>query len=213
MSKITILIVDDHTLIREAWAFLLSHHGNTFEVTASVGDGQKAIDLARDKQPDIVLLDINMVPLSGFDIITKMLKLSPKSKVIAISMHAQSAYAKKMFQLGARGYVTKNSSSAEMLTAIKTVYAGDIYVCQEVKNIISVQMLEDNEPGPRLNQLTERQTEVINLIRNGLSSKEISVHLHIACKTVEVHRHNILKKLHVKNAAALINLMNTNGLI
>lgn len=212
MSKITILIVDDHTLIRETWAFLLSNYEDTFEVIAAVGDGQRAIDLARDKRPNIVLLDINMIPLNGFDIIKSILKLSPDSKVIAISMHAQSAYAKKMFRLGARGYVTKNSPSQEMLHAIKTVYAGEIYICQEVKNIISVQVLEDNDQTPKLGQLTERQIEIINLIRNGLSSKEIGTYLRIACKTVEVHRHNILKKLKVKNAAALIHFINTKGL-
>ena len=213
MNRIKILIVDDHTLIREAWAFLLSHYKDAFEVIASVGDGQKAIEQARDKRPDIILLDINMVPLSGFDIITNILKLSPKSKVIAISMHVQSAYAKKMFQLGAHGYVTKNSSSQEMLTAIKAVYAGQNYICQEVKNILSVEMLETDDRKAGLNQLTMREVEIVNLIRDGLSSKEISDGLSIACKTVEVHRHNILKKLNVKNAAALINLINTNGLL
>jgi DNA-binding NarL/FixJ family response regulator len=213
MNKITIMIVDDHALIREAWAFLFGHHGDAFSVIASVGDGQRAIDLARDKRPDIILLDINMIPLNGFDIIKTMLKLSPGSKVIAISMHTQSAYAKKMFSLGARGYVTKNSSSQEMLSAIKAVHAGDVYICQEVKNIISTQMLEEDDGTPKLDILTGRQIEIVNLIRNGLSSKEIGTYLHIACKTVEVHRHNILKKLQVKNAAALINLINTNGLV
>jgi two-component system invasion response regulator UvrY len=213
MNKIKILIVDDHTLIREAWALLLEHHEETFEVVANVGDGQRAIELARDKRPDIILLDINMVPLSGFDIITTILKLSPKSKVIAISMHVQSAYAKKMLQLGARGYVTKNSSSEEMLTAIQTVYGGKTYICQEVKNILSVEVLEGDDSAPKLSQLTVRELEIVNMIRTGLSSKEISADLSIACKTVEVHRHNILKKLNVKNAAALINLINANGLI
>lgn len=212
MSKITILIVDDHTLIRETWDFLLSNYEDLFEVVAAVGDGQRAIDLARDKRPNIVLLDINMSPLNGFDVIKRVLQVSPKSKVIAISMHAQSAYARKMLRLGARGYITKNSPSQEMLNAIKTVHAGNIYVCQEVKDIVSVQMLENDYQTPRLDQLTERQIEIINLIRNGLSSKEISAYLKIAVKTVEVHRHNIHKILKVKNAAALIHFINNRGL-
>lgn len=212
MKKITILIVDDHALIRETWAFLLSRYEDAFEVLATVGDGQKAIDLARDKRPDIILLDINMVPLSGFDIIKTMLKLSPRSKVIAISMHAQSSYAKKMFQWGASGYVTKNSSSKEMLNAIKAVFAGNIYICQEVKNIISAEMIEPDD-APKLKQLTGRQIQIINLIRTGLTSKEISIRLNIACKTVEVHRFNIYNKLKVRNTAALIHLINTNGLL
>jgi two-component system, NarL family, invasion response regulator UvrY len=211
MSRITILIVDDHTLIRETWSFLLGRNED-FEVIAEVGDGQKAIEIARDKRPNIVLLDINMAPLNGFDILKMIRKLSPGSKVIAVSMHSQPSYAKKMLRLGARGYVTKNSPRQEMLDAIREVYAGQTYICQEVKNIISVQMLGEEEGGPGLNQLSEREIEVINLIRDGLSSKEIATKLSIAIKTVEVHRHNILKKLKVKNTASLINYINASGL-
>ena len=139
-------------------------------------------------------------------------KLSPGSKVIAVSMHSQPSYAKKMLRLGARGYVTKNSPRQEMLDAIQEVFNGQIYICQEVKNIISVQMLGEEEGVPGLNQLSEREIEVINLIRDGLSSKEIATRLNIAIKTVEVHRHNILKKLKVKNTASLINYINASGL-
>lgn len=205
------MIVDDHTLIRETWSFLLSRN-ESFEVIAEVGDGQQAIELARDKRPNIILLDINMAPLNGFDILKMIRKLSPGSKVIAVSMHSQPSYAKKMLRLGARGYVTKNSPRQEMLDAINEVYSGQIYICQEVKNIISVQMLGEDENTPGLNQLSEREIEVINLIRDGLSSKEIATKLNIAIKTVEVHRHNILKKLKVKNTASLINYINASGL-
>jgi two-component system invasion response regulator UvrY len=211
MSKISILIVDDHTLIRETWSFLLGRNEG-FEVIAEVGDGQRAIEIARDKRPNIILLDINMSPLNGFDILKMIRKLAPGSKVIAVSMHSQPSYAKKMLRMGARGYVTKNSPRQEMLDAIKEVYNGQIYVCQEVKNIISVQMLGEDEGLPGLNQLSEREIEVINLIRDGLSSKEIAARLSIAIKTVEVHRHNILKKLKVKNTASLINYINASGL-
>lgn len=205
------MIVDDHTLIRETWSFLLSRN-ESFEVIAEVGDGQQAIELARDKRPNIILLDINMAPLNGFDILKMIRKLSPGSKVIAVSMHSQPSYAKKMLRLGARGYVTKNSPRQEMLDAINEVYNGQVYICQEVKNIISVQMLGEDENTPGLNQLSEREIEVINLIRDGLSSKEIATKLNIAIKTVEVHRHNILKKLKVKNTASLINYINASGL-
>ena len=211
MGKTTILIVDDHTLIRETWSFLLGRNEN-FEVIAEVGDGQKAIEIARDKRPNIVLLDINMAPLNGFDVLKMIRKLSPGSKVIGVSMHSQPAYAKKMLRLGAKGYVTKNSPRQEMLDAIGEVTKGNIYVCQEVKNILSDQMLGDEESTTGLNQLSEREMEVINQIRDGLSSKEIADKLGISIKTVEVHRHNILKKLKVKNTASLINYINSSGL-
>jgi two-component system, NarL family, invasion response regulator UvrY len=212
MSKITIMIVDDHTLIRETWSYLLGRNED-LEVIAELGDGQRAIEIARDKRPNIVLLDINMSPLNGFDILKMIRKLSPGSKVIAVSMHSQPAYAKKMLRLGARGYVTKNSPRKEMLDAIHQVCAGNVYICQEVKNILSEQMMNEEEGGgDGLNQLSEREIEVINLIRNGMSSKEIADKLAISIKTVEVHRHNILKKLKVKNTASLINYINSSGL-
>jgi DNA-binding NarL/FixJ family response regulator len=211
MSKITVMIVDDHTLIRETWSFLLGRNEN-FEVIAELGDGQKAIDIARDKRPQIVLLDINMAPLNGFDVLKMIRKLSPGSKVIAVSMHSQPAYAKKMLRLGAKGYVTKNSPKQEMLDAIAEVNKGNIYICQEVKNILSDQMLGEEDTAAGLNQLSEREIEVINQIRDGLSSKEIADKLGISIKTVEVHRHNILKKLKVKNTASLINYINSSGL-
>ena len=211
MAKITVLIVDDHTLIRETWSFLLGRNEN-FEVIAEVGDGQRAVDIARDKRPNIVLLDINMTPLNGFDVLKLIRKQSPGSKVIAVSMHSQPAYAKKMLRMGAKGYITKNSPRQEMLDAIMEVQLGNTYICQEVKNILSDQMMgeEDNTAG--LNQLSEREIEVINHIRDGLSSKEIADKLAISIKTVEVHRHNILKKLKVKNTASLINYINSSGL-
>ncbi len=211
MPKITVMIVDDHTLIRETWAFLLGRNEN-FEVIAEVGDGQKAIDIARDKRPNIILLDINMTPLNGFDVLKMVRKQSPGSKVIAVSMHSQPAYAKKMLRLGAKGYVTKNSPRQEMLDAIMDVSKGNVYICQEVKNILSDQMLSEEDTTTGLNQLSERELEVINQIRDGLSSKEIADKLAISIKTVEVHRHNILKKLKVKNTASLINFINSSGL-
>ena len=211
MGKITVLIVDDHTLIRETWSFLLGRNEN-FEVIAEVGDGQKAIDIARDKRPNIVLLDINMTPLNGFDVLKMIRKQSPGSKVIAVSMHSQPAYAKKMLRMGAKGYITKNSPRQEMLDAILDVNSGNTYICQEVKNILSDQMLSEEDNAAGLNQLSEREIEVINQIRDGLSSKEIADRLAISIKTVEVHRHNILKKLKVKNTASLINYINSSGL-
>lgn len=210
-GKISIMIVDSHTLIRETWSYLLGRNED-LDIIAETGDGQHAIELARDHHPNIVLLEINMEPLNGFDILKMIRKLSPGSKVIAVTMHAQPAYAKKMLRLGARGYVTKNSPRKEMLDAIHQVIAGNVYICQAVKNIMSDQMMTEDEEGHELNKLSDREMEVINLIRNGLSSKDIADKLAISIKTVEIHRHNILKKLKVENTASLINYINASGL-
>jgi DNA-binding NarL/FixJ family response regulator len=204
------MIVDDHTLIRETWSFLLGKNEN-FDVIAECGDGERAIELARDKRPDIVLLDINMAPMSGFDVLKMIRKFSPGSRIIGVSMHSQPAYAKKMLRLGARGYVTKNSPRQEMLEAISEVSNNHIYICQEVKNILSDQLLNNDQANPDINNLSDREMQIVKALKEGLSSKEIASDLSISLKTVEVHRHNILKKLKLKNTVSLINFINSQA--
>ena len=210
MKKVSIMIVDDHTLIRETWSFLLGKNEN-FEVVAECGDGERAVELARDKRPDIVLLDINMAPMNGFEVLKMIRKYSPGSKIIGVSMHSQPAYAKKMLRLGAKGYVTKNSPRQEMLEAISEVSNNQIYICQEVKNILSEQMLNGDQTNPDINNLSDREMQIVRALKEGLSSKEIASELNISLKTVEVHRHNILKKLKLKNTVSLINFINSQA--
>jgi DNA-binding NarL/FixJ family response regulator len=210
MSKINILIADDHKLIRETWSYILNSDAR-FQVIGECGDAQEAVELARTKRPHVVLMDINMTPFSGLEATQRIRKISPGSKVIGVSMHSQPAYAKKMLQMGARGYVTKNSSKEEMIKAILEVNHGNKYICDEIKNIISEQLLDEKEDSPNINALTEREMQIINFIKEGLSSKEIATSLSISLKTVEVHRHNILKKLKLKNSASLVNFINTNA--
>ena len=153
-------------------------------------------------------MDINILPISGFEATERIKKVSPDTKVIGVSMHSQPAYAKKMLQIGARGYVTKNSSKEEMIKAILEVNEGSKYICDEIKNNISELVLEENKDVPNVNVLTEREIQIINLIKEGQSSKEIASTLNISLKTVEVHRHNVLKKLKLKNSASLVNFIN-----
>ncbi|MCO5238671.1 MAG: response regulator transcription factor [Chitinophagaceae bacterium] len=209
-TKINILIVDDHKLIRDTWSFILNSDPR-FQVIAETDSGKSAIELAENHHPDIILMDINMSPMNGFDATKEIRKISPESRIIGVSMHSQPAYAKKMLQVGAMGYITKNSSKEEMIGAISEVAQGNKYICQEVKTILSEQILEDNEK-PDINLLSQREVEIIDLIKQGHSSKEIAQSLNITLKTVEVHRHNILKKLNLKNTAALVNFINNAGI-
>jgi len=207
MEAISILIADDHKLIRDTWSFILNTD-DRFKVVAECSNGEEAIEQAKQKRPQIVLMDINMTPVSGLEATKQIRKVSPGSKIIGVSMHSQPAYAKKMLQIGAKGYVTKNSSRDEMFKAIMEVHQGNRYICDEVKNIISEQIMDEN-PNQGINALSERELQIVKLIKEGNSSKEISAQLLISLKTVEVHRHNILKKLSLKNSAALVNYMNT----
>ena len=210
MSKITILLVDDHKLIRESWNIVLSTDSR-FEVIGETSDVQEAIELVARFKPQIVLMDINMTPVNGFEATKLVLRQSPQSQVIGISMHSMPAYARRMFQMGARGYVTKNSSKDELFLAIEEVLAGNKYICDEIKNIVAHQELDEESDYPDMNLLSKREIEVVTHIKEGLSSKEIAQRLEISLKTVEVHRYNILKKLKLKNTAALVNFINAQG--
>jgi two-component system invasion response regulator UvrY len=211
MEQISIILVDDHKLIRDSWSFILNSDPR-FTVIGETNSGEEAIEIVKSLQPDIILMDVNMAPVNGFDATRQIIKDYPGSKIIAISMHTMPAYAKRMMQLGAMGYVTKNSSKDEMIKAIVEVSNGRKYICDEVKNILSQKELEDETSESDMNTLSKREIDIIQLIKRGLSSKEIALQLDISLKTVEVHRYNILKKLKLKNTAALVNFININGL-
>lgn len=211
MEKVTILLVDDHKLIRDSWSFILNSDPR-FTVIGETSSGEEAIQIAAEKKPEIILMDVNMSPVNGFDATKQIQKISPESKVIAVSMHTMPAYAKRMLQLGAMGYVTKNSSKEEMIAAIIEVSEGKKYICEEVKNILAQQELDETAAQGDMNNLSRREIDIIKLIKEGMSSKQIALELDISLKTVEVHRYNILKKLKLKNTAALVNFINIKGL-
>ena len=210
MEKITILIADDHMLIRDTWSSILNSDPR-FQVISRCSNGEEAIKEAQKLRPKVVLIDINMTPVSGIEATQQIRKFSPASKIIGVSMHSQPAYVKKLLKLGAHGYVTKNSPQQEMFEAIEEVMKGNRYICSEVKTILSEQAFDEENSGA--NSLSNRELEIIKFIKEGLSSKEISAALNISLKTVEVHRHNILKKLNLKNSAALVNYINESGLV
>lgn len=211
MKKISILIVDDHKLIRESWSFILSADPH-FEVIGEKSTGEDAISFVLENNPDIILMDVNMKPMSGFEATKQIIESSPNSKIIGVSIHNMPAYAKKMLQMGALGYVTKNSSKDEMVKAIFEVYKGNKFICEEIKSVLFKKGSGDEAGNGDMSSLSRRELEIIGLIRDGLSSKEIATQLGISLKTVEVHRYNILKKLKLKNTASLINFINEHGL-
>lgn len=207
MKKTSVLIADDHQLIRQAWSFVLNMHPD-FSIVGECESGEQAVALAKSLRPDIVLMDINLTGMNGIEATEQIRRFSPGTKVLAVSLHAQPAYARKMMQKGAMGYLTKNSPRQELMAAISHILAGKRYICKEIKDIVSEQMLNGSH-NTGYNALTDRELEIISYIRKGESSKEIAVTLSLSAKTVEVHRYNILKKMKIKNTAALIYYMNT----
>jgi two-component system, NarL family, invasion response regulator UvrY len=210
MKNVTMAIIDDHKMVREMWRALFSGSAG-IEIVGEAGKLEEVVDLVRDRRPDLVLLDINLAEKSGFDAVPLIRKYSPMSKIIAVSMHSQPAYAKKMFSLGAKGYVTKNSSKDEMYDAVAAVMNGETYVCKEIKNIIAEKTMSNESLDP-IKKLSLREIEIIRLIKDGLSSRDIAGQLHISNRTVEVHRHNILKKLGIKNTPSLISYIQNTDL-
>lgn len=211
MKKITLVIVDDHKLLREMWRQIFAGSPE-IEVVGESGEFNDAIELIKIKRPDIVLLDINLPPASGMDAVPLIRKLTPGTKIIGVSTHSQPVYARKMLQLGAKGYVTKNSSSKEILEAIKEVMNGKTYICQEIKDIISDMVFSNKNTFHDAQTLSLREIEIIQFIKQGFSSKQIAANLHISVRTVEVHRRNILQKLNLKNTTSLINYINNTDL-
>ncbi|MCW3118872.1 MAG: two component transcriptional regulator, LuxR family [Chitinophagaceae bacterium] len=201
MKKIEVIVVEDHKLVRELWVGMLTANKD-IKIVGESGMFDTAIEMIKSKNPDIVLLDINLSPGSGFDAVPLIRQFSPTTRIIIISMHNQPSYCKKMMGLGAMGYVTKNSSQKEMFKAIDEVMQGRTFVCDEIKDILVKQEMADELNG--INELTSREIEIIKFLKEGLTSKEIATKFNRSFKTVEVHRHNILKKLKLNNTASLI---------
>jgi DNA-binding NarL/FixJ family response regulator len=210
-NKISIIIFDDHNLVAEMWSELINKD-DRFNVIAICNDtAEKSLEVVKIKRPDIVIMDINIQPISGIDATKLVRKISPGSKVIGVSMHNQPSFAKRMLKNGALGYVTKNSNRNEMFEAILSAYEGKVFICKEIQENLAKQVFEDDDT-PDISKLSEREIEVLKHIQQGLSSKEIAEKLFLSTRTIEVHRSNILKKLNLKNTASLLKFIHNSSI-
>ncbi len=205
-KKIKIVIADDHLLIAETWATLINMDPD-FEVVKVFDNTQTLVEEISDIKPDIAILDININPFSGIEATKMIRRLAPGTKIIGVSMHNQPSFAKKMMRNGAMGYVTKSSNKNEMYEAIRSVMRGEKFICAEIQRNITNQVLMDDDDN-KLSRLTEREIEIIKLIKNGCTNKEIAEKLFLSPRTVETHRARILKKLELKNSLSLVKYIN-----
>ncbi|MEN9371281.1 MAG: hypothetical protein RLZZ64_356, partial [Bacteroidota bacterium] len=205
-KKIRIVIADDHLLIAETWATLINMDPD-FEVVRVFDNTQSLIEEISELKPDIAILDININPFSGIEATKMIRRLAPGTKIIGVSMHNQPSFAKKMMRNGAMGYVTKSSNKNEMYEAIRAVMRGEKFICAEIQRNITNQVLMDDDDN-KLSRLTEREIEIIKLIKNGSTNKEIAEKLFLSPRTVETHRARILKKLDLKNSLSLVKYIN-----
>lgn len=206
MKEISILIADDHKLVRETWGFILGRDPR-FTVVAETASGEDAVEMTKELHPDIVIMDITLPGINGIEATRLILNSVPGTKVLGVSLHSEPVYVHKMMKAGAMGYITKNSPKEELFQSIIEIQNGRKYICQEVKDILADQMISGDEKPVGLESLSERELEIIDLIRSGNTSREIAEQLHISANTVEVHRHRVLKKLNLKNSVALVNFL------
>lgn len=201
MNKIKLIIADDHELFRKGLAELLRKHDD-IKIVKSVADGLEFMELVNSQfEADIVLLDITMPNMDGFQVLKELKTLNSDIKPIVISMHNDGNYIAKCAKMGAYGYLLKNTDESELILAIRSVSRGKKYFSAEISekmiNFMSTQSISENV-------LSNKETEVLGLISKGLTTKEIATQLFVSSRTIETHRANILKKLEVKNTAELI---------
>lgn len=203
MSRIRIAIVDDHQLFREGLYSLLMKN-DAYQVVISVNNGVEFMEsLSAGVKPEVVLLDLSMPEMDGFEVLKKLKKGYPEVKAIALSMHDDGNYIVKCIRYGAYGYLLKNADEEELITAIGTVLRGRKYFNQEItSHMIDIMSIE----GMDARKLSPKETEVLTLISEGQTTKEIANQLFVSVRTVETHRVNIMKKLNARNTAEMIKI-------
>jgi len=205
--SIKIIIGDDHTVIREGIEALIKTVNEDIEIIGEASNGEELLKLAESRPADVYVVDISMPILNGIETTDRLVKRDPKSKVIIFSMHDDHHMVEKAFQCGAKGYLLKRSSAFKLLSAIHEIYNGGHYIDEKISGFIinrfinrSIYKEKTDDPGI----LSGREKEILQLISEGFSNKEISDKLNISLHTVQFHRNNIMKKLGIHKQAELI---------
>lgn len=213
-AKIKLLLVDDHPLVREGIRSCLIQQNN-LEIVGEAADGEEALREAKLRSPDIVLLDISMPGMNGLEAVRLMKKVAPKCKILILTMHDSKEYVNRMVAAGVQGYVLKDSSPSELTAAIEAVHRGDTYFSKKISEVVLRDYVKNVRAKTRRGsaQLSQRESEVLALIAEGLSNKEIAKKLFVSVRTVETHRERIIRKLDIHTVAGLTRFAITNGII
>lgn len=217
MNKIRVLIADDHTLFRDGLKEILNKEENIL-VVAETGDGTDIVNISKEVDAEVILMDINMGSSNGISATRELMEKLPQCKVLVLSMYSDSKYVISMLEAGAKGYILKNAGKEEMITAINTIARGDSYFSSIVSSRIREQLNSSQKPTKLLLKTREipispRETEVLKLIAQEYSNAEIARKLFISIRTVDTHRRNLLEKLNLKNTAGLVKYAIQKGLL
>ena len=205
MNKIRVFLADDHKILRESLVILLSQQEN-IEVVGAAGDGQEAYRKILELKPDIAVLDISIPNLNGLDLAQKLRAEMPEVKVVILTMHKSGEFVSKALRAGVRGYVLKDNALEELMECINLVFDRKIYLSQDITGIVVDGFVNNNRENPETgeNAISLREKEILQLLAEGKSNKDISDLLNLSIKTVETHRANIMRKLGFRHITDLV---------
>jgi two-component system, NarL family, response regulator NreC len=208
-----ILLVDDHEIMREGVCALLRKYPE-MDVVGQAADGRMAIDMVRELQPDVVIMDIGMPNLNGIEATRQMITDNPHLKVMALSTHSDGSVVAKMIKAGATGYMLKESAFSELLDGLHTMAEGKTYLCSKISKVVFADYVNilTNPKSDMVDGLTIREREILQLVAEGHTTKDIAKELHLSPKTVDSHREHIMEKLGVRNVASLTKYAIREGL-
>lgn len=203
MPEIRILLVDDHAVLRAGLRMLLDAQKD-MTVLGEAGDGSEAMTLASSLKPDVILLDLSMPGLGGLDALPALRKAVPSARILVLTMHDDESYLKQALRGGAAGYVLKKAADSELLSAVRAVAKGEVYVHPSLTRVLVEELLPESPAADPWDTLSEREREVLIGVARGLTSAQIAERLNLSPKTVETYRARGMEKLGLRSRAALI---------
>lgn len=216
MSKIRVLLVDDHAILRAGLQRLLSEEED-IEIVGEAGDGREAIQKVQELHPDIVLMDIGMPVMNGMEATKQIKKRDQEVKILVLTMHDNEEYLFRVLQAGAAGYVLKKAADSDLVNAIHVVDGGDCFLYPSAAKLIVEDYLDKvkhgQEPTTSYDTLTDREREILTLVAEGYTNREIAESLFISVKTVETHKANIMEKLNLHKRAELVRYAIRKGML
>jgi DNA-binding NarL/FixJ family response regulator len=208
--KIRILLADDHAVVRQGFKMILASQPD-FEIVGEAGNGNEALEMAESLNPDIVVMDVAMPELNGIEATRRLATTSPRARVLALSMHKDSVYVREILRAGARGYLLKDAIDRDLLEAVRAVARGEGYISPAVSDAVLTDYRR-HVTNP-IDMLTTREREVLQLIAEGKTNKEIATNLNLSVYTVDAHRGRIMEKLNLHSTGELVRFAIRNGLI